>query len=122
VILACPACRTRYLVDEQELNRPAGRTLRCASCGHTWRRPAPLIMRDREPAAPPGVPPIEPAIAVPSRPGHLPGTALQLHQPRRRAVGWVVLGLIVALLALAVLAAVMARKEVVALWPAAARL
>jgi len=79
-------------------------------------------MRDREPAAPPGVPPIEPAIAVPSRPGHLPGTALQLHQPRRRAVGWVVLGLIVALLALAVLAAVMARKEVVALWPAAARL
>jgi hypothetical protein len=37
-------------------------------------------------------------------------------------VGWVVLGVVVVLLAVAVLAAIMARKEVVALWPAAARL
>jgi predicted Zn finger-like uncharacterized protein len=122
VILACPACRTSYLVDEQELNRPAGRTVRCANCGHTWRRPPPLIMRDREPIAPPATPRIEPAIAVPPRPGPLPIPALQLHPRRRRAVGWVVLGVIVALLALALLAAIMARKEVTAMWPAATRL
>jgi hypothetical protein len=36
-------------------------------------------------------------------------------------VGWVVLGSIVALLALVILAAILARKEVVAMWPAAAR-
>jgi Protein of unknown function (DUF3426) len=37
-------------------------------------------------------------------------------------VGWIVLGVIVALLAFAILAAIIARKEVVAMWPAAARL
>jgi Protein of unknown function (DUF3426) len=37
-------------------------------------------------------------------------------------VGWVVLSVILALLALAILAAVVARKEVVAMWPATARL
>jgi hypothetical protein len=43
--------------------------------------------------------------------------------PRRRvAVGWVVLGMIFALLSLAILAAIVARKEVAAMWPAAARL
>jgi hypothetical protein len=44
-------------------------------------------------------------------------------RPRRRvAVGWVVLGMIFALLSLAILAAIVARKEVAAMWPAAARL
>jgi hypothetical protein len=44
-------------------------------------------------------------------------------RPRRRmAVGWVVLGVIFALLSLAILAAIVARKEVAAMWPAAARL
>ena len=44
-------------------------------------------------------------------------------RPRRRvAVGWVVLGVIFALLSLAILAAIVARKEVAARWPAAGRL
>jgi hypothetical protein len=44
-------------------------------------------------------------------------------RPRRRvAVGWVVLGMIFALLSLAIFAAIVARKEVAAMWPAAARL
>ena len=47
----------------------------------------------------------------------------QQRRPRRRvAVGWVVLGVIFALLSLAILAAIVARKEVAAMWPAAARL
>jgi predicted Zn finger-like uncharacterized protein len=122
VILACPACRTSYLVDEQELNRPAGRTVRCANCGHTWRRPPPLEVRDREPAARPAPPRIEPALEVPPRPGPLPVPTSQRHPRRRLAVGWGVLGMIFVLLALAVLAAIIARKEVAAMWPAAARL
>ena len=121
MILACPACRTRYLVDEQELNRPAGRTVRCASCGHTWRRPPPLIMRDREPIAPPAAPHIAPGLAVPPRPGPLPVSPSQRRVRRRRAVGWGVLGVILALLAIAILAAIIGRKEVVAMWPAAGR-
>jgi predicted Zn finger-like uncharacterized protein len=121
VILACPACRTSYLVDEQELNRPAGRTVRCANCGHTWRRPPPLEVRDRELAARPAPPRIEPALAVPPRPGPLPVPAPRRHPRRRLAVGWSVLGVILVLLALAILAAIVARKEVAAMWPVAAR-
>jgi hypothetical protein len=38
------------------------------------------------------------------------------------AVGWGILGMVFVLLALAILAAIIARKEVAAMWPAAARL
>jgi len=121
VILACPACRTSYLVDEQELNRPAGRTVRCANCGHTWHRPPPLEARDREPVTRPSAPRIEPELEVPPRPGPLPVPAPPRHQRRWRGVGWSVLGAIFGLLVLAVLAAILARREVVAMWPATAR-
>jgi len=123
VILACPACRTRYLVDEQELNRPAGRTVRCANCGHTWHRPPPLEARDREPLARPVSPRVGPELEVPPRPGAgpLPTPTSRPHPRRRRAVGWVLLGSIAALLAVVILTAIIARKEVVAMWPAAAR-
>ncbi len=117
MILACPACRIRYLVDEQDLNRPAGRTVRCASCGHTWRQPQPLVIRDREPATR-----IEPELGVPPRPGRLPVPAPRRRQRRRSAVSWVVLGLVSVLLVLAVLAVIIVRGEVMATWPAAARL
>ena len=120
MILACPACRTSYLVDEQELNRPAGRTVRCASCGHTWHRPPPLEARDREPATRSAAPRIEPGLDVPPRPGALPVPALPQYQ-RRRLVGWSVLGAILGLLLLAAVAAIIARKEVAAMWPATAR-
>jgi predicted Zn finger-like uncharacterized protein len=121
VILACPSCRTSYLVDEQELNRPAGRTVRCANCGHTWRRPPPLEARDREPLARPAAPRIEPGLDVPPRPGPLPAPAPPRHRRRWRAVGWSVLGAIFGLIVLAALAAIIARREVVAMWPASAR-
>ena len=122
MILACPACRTSYLVDEGELNRPAGRTVRCASCGHTWHRPPPLETRDKEPLTPPAAPRIEPGLDVPPRPGPLPVPTSQRHVRRRLAVGWGVLGAIFVLLTLAIIAAIIARKEVVAMWPATARL
>ncbi len=117
MILACPACRTRYLVEEQDLNRPAGRTVRCATCGHTWRQPQPLVIRDREPATR-----IEPELGVPPRPGRLPVPAAPRRARRRSAVSWAALGLVFVLLALAVLAGIIARGEVMAMWPATARL
>ena len=36
MIVTCPACQTRYLVDEAELGGEAGRRVRCASCGNLW--------------------------------------------------------------------------------------
>jgi hypothetical protein len=47
--------------------------------------------------------------------------APQRHPRRRQAVGWSVLGIIFVLLALAIVATIIARKEVVAMWPSAAR-
>jgi predicted Zn finger-like uncharacterized protein len=122
VILTCPACRTCYLVDEQDLNRPAGRTVRCASCGHTWRHPPQLVTRLGEPATRPTDPRIEPELEVPPRPGPFPLPARQRPSRRRPGVGWVVLGVVFVLLPLAVLLAILARGEIAAMWPATARL
>ena len=95
--------------------------VRCANCGHIWHRPPPLMIPDKEPAAPLAAPRIVPGLEVPPRPGPLPvPTPPRLR--RRRAVGWTVLGALFGLLLLAGLAAIIARREVVAMWPATARI
>jgi predicted Zn finger-like uncharacterized protein len=121
MILSCPACNTRYQIDDAALAEPAGRELACAKCGHRWRYvPAPIVA---EPGPEP--PEAEPPRPVPGLRDRAPTpepAALLLPpapaRPRRSGtwIGWLVLILVIAG---AVVGLVLARNSIVALWPAA---
>ncbi|VAV90316.1 hypothetical protein MNBD_ALPHA02-781, partial [hydrothermal vent metagenome] len=42
MILTCPECSARYVVDPAAL-LPDGRRVRCAKCKHSWKEPAPSV-------------------------------------------------------------------------------
>lgn len=57
MIIACPACSTRYVVPDNAVGVD-GRTVRCARCRHSWFQAGPELPERAEPAA---VTPAEPA-------------------------------------------------------------
>jgi predicted Zn finger-like uncharacterized protein len=47
MILTCPSCGTRYVVKDGAIP-PAGRTVRCAQCKHSWHQDAEAVQTDGE--------------------------------------------------------------------------
>ena len=128
MILDCPACATRYQVDEAKFP-PQGRQVRCAKCGHNWFQPGPEAEAPSvaEPEPMPAAAP-EPDVsfeapapeAVRFRPA--PGPAVR--KPRMPllpmlavALGWI--GLIGVVLLIG-LSAVRYRQEITVIWPQSA--
>jgi predicted Zn finger-like uncharacterized protein len=112
MIVTCPACTTRYLVDPRALG-DAGRVVRCANCSKTWHQTPPEDLPRQLDIAPVDVLPD----FVTGRP-QLPA----LPRRRRLSPATVVSAVLVLVLVSAAIAGIAAREEVVALWPPATRL
>ncbi|SFG38224.1 MJ0042 family finger-like domain-containing protein [Novosphingobium sp. CF614] len=73
MIIACPACSTRYAVPDSAIGVD-GRTVRCAKCRHSWFQEGPALQLETAQAAPVSrpaavpVPPVAPASPPPAPP------------------------------------------------------
>jgi predicted Zn finger-like uncharacterized protein len=112
MIVTCPSCATRYLVDPRALGT-AGRVVRCANCSKTWHQTPPDDLPRSLDIGLADVPPDFTTVR-PQRPA----------LPRRRFLPWTTIAAAVVLLLLfsGAVAAIAAREQVVALWPPATRL
>ena len=58
MIIACPACSTRYVVPDSAI-RAEGRTVRCAKCRHSWFQEGASPAQAAAPSPPAPAPPAE---------------------------------------------------------------
>lgn len=135
MILTCPNCSTRYSVDGSKFPA-AGRTVRCAKCGHSWHQapeapepeaapipepeaaPAPAAAEAQpEPAANPY--PVNPTSTRAFAPAATTAAAPRAPLGPKLAVvaGWAGLILVVLLIALS---AVRYRQDIAVIWPQSA--
>ena len=132
MIVTCPACSTRYLVDPRALGN-AGRKVRCAHCTHTWHQapaedaPRPLEVAPELAASVPGAGQLaadDPTLDAfgrrrAARAGRYPPPSLPPAKQRWPARVGIALA---ALLVIGIVAGVAMRDQVVSRWPAAARI
>jgi predicted Zn finger-like uncharacterized protein len=122
MIVTCPSCSTRYLVDPAAIGHD-GRRVKCARCGHLWRESSVEVMAAETPH-----PVLVGPAAVQAAPAAAAATAGQIRNlpavitPRRRDGPAV--GLALAVLLIGGLAGVgyFARDSIVRFWPPAIRL
>ena len=136
MILTCPSCDTRYSVDGSKFPA-AGRTVRCAKCGHSWHQPgeseavpeaAPEIPAEAAPAA--AAAPAEAAAPVSGDPFPINPSPTRAFAPTPVAperaplgpklavvAGWA--GLIAVVMLIAV-SAVRYRQDIAVIWPQSA--
>lgn len=71
MIIACPACSTRYAVPDSAIGVD-GRSVRCAKCGHNWFQHGPDIAAPAETAPATTAPVPQPAPVPPPAPAPAP--------------------------------------------------
>ncbi|MBA2587503.1 MAG: zinc-ribbon domain-containing protein [Alphaproteobacteria bacterium] len=135
MILTCPSCDTRYSVDGAKFPA-AGRTVRCAKCGHSWHQAgegeaapeAPEAVPKAAPAAQPEADaeapasresfPFSPSPNAAMAPASLPPEPRAPLGPKLAvAAGWAALIAVVLLIAVS---AVRYRQDIALIWPQSA--
>jgi predicted Zn finger-like uncharacterized protein len=135
MILTCPECATSYFVDDSRIP-PAGRRVKCSSCGHRWRagpegplpdapEPAPDLEAAKvEPAVEDVAPALDddiesapaevaPIVAPARRPAAGPARGRR-QEARSSALVWAVAA---ALAAALIAGAIIFREQIVRVWP-----
>jgi len=114
MILSCPSCATRYLVDDAQIGS-TGRTVRCAKCRHSWHQDPPEEIFEEVAV-----------VQAPAAPAPIPKGSNLPALPRKRkqkgggqTVGWVGFLLTVAVI---IGGGYYTRHQIVEAWPPAARL